>query len=111
MPDNPLESATLAKLGKVEYAGPYVYTCRNGKDSIEFPDLTAMDWDEAEEFMADIQGQPRKVWMPKYLGAADLKKFEAEKLKFAEAIALIRDLVSHYQAITGDQGEGAASRP
>ena len=110
MSDNPLENATLAQLGKVEYAGPYVYVCRNGKDSIEFPDLTAMDWDEAEEFMADIQGQPRKVWMPKYLGAADLKKFEAEKLKFAEAIALIRDLVSHYGAIMGDQGEGTASR-
>lgn len=108
--DNPLQNATLAKLAKIEAGEPYVYTCRDGKHTVTFPDLADMGWEEGEEFMADMLKEPESVWIPRYVSDADWKRFQAEKLKMRELVPVIRDVLDHYQGIFGDEGEGKASR-
>lgn len=103
--DNPLNNATLARLEKAETAGPYVYTCRNGKDTVTFPDLAEMDWDEGEEFMKALLEDRESVWMRKYLSPAEYDLFRAEKLKMKELVPVIRDISRHYSQIFGTPGE------
>ena len=107
--DNPLENATLAQLAQVEKGGPYVYTTRSGKDEVTFPDLAELDWLEGEKFMNDMTRLPESQWIKKWLSAEDWKKFEAEKFKMRELVALVRDIMRHYQQVFGTEGEGATS--
>lgn len=110
MSDNPLENSTLSQIGKIETAGPYVYTCRDGKHTVTFPDLAEMDWEQGEKFMQDLVESPESVWLKKWLPAEDFNRFKAEKLKMKELVPIIRQVSDHYGKLFGTPGEGEASR-
>lgn len=107
--DNPLQNTTLSRLAKIEAGEPYVYTCRDGKHTVTFPDLSDMDWEEGEKFMQDMLKEPESVWIPRYVSEEDWKRFQAEKLKMREFVPIIRDVLDYYQKIFGDEGEEQAS--
>lgn len=109
MSDNPLESSTLARLGQTEKAEPYVYTCRNGKGKVTFPDPGEMDWIEAEEFMRVFAEEPDSVALREWLSEADYKKILGEKWTLNEKLLVLKDAMAHYSEIFGTPGEGPAS--
>lgn len=108
--DNPLENATLSKLSKIEEEGPYVYTCRNGKDTVTFPDLAEMAWEDGESFMEEVMSEKESVWLKKWLEPAEYEKFANEHLKMKELVPVIRDVINHYSKMFGTPGEEQASR-
>jgi hypothetical protein len=108
--DNPLENATLAKIARIEFGGPYVYTCRNGKHQVAFPDLDELGWEDGEAFLADVAEQRESVWLPKWLSAEDFARIRAEKWSFSELASVVRDLLEHYGKVAGTPGEDDASR-
>lgn len=110
MSDNPLENATLAKIKTIEDGGPYIYTCRDGKHTVTFPDFGDMDWMDAEKFMDDMLKLPESKWIPRYISEEDWGRLQAEKLKASQFYSVIRDVMKHYQGIFGDEGEEQTSR-
>lgn len=108
--DNPLENATLSKLAKIEAGGPYEYVTRNGKNTITFPDLAKMDWEEGEQFMQDMSTLPESRWLPKYLSTPDWERFRQEKLNMGEMVVVLRDVMNHYQEVFGTPGEEGTSQ-
>ena len=109
MSDNPLENTTLARLGKTETAGPYVYTCRNGKTKVTFPDPGDMDWIEAEKFLSQMGTSKDSDFLKKWLTGDDFATLLAEKWTLREKNTVLQDLFEHYSDIFGTPGEEPAS--
>lgn len=109
MSDNPLENSTLARLGKTETAGPYVYTCRNGKTKVTFPDPGEMDWFEAEKFLSQMGSGKDSDFLKKWLTADEFATLADEKWTLREKNLVIQDVFSHYSDIFGTPGEEPAS--
>lgn len=109
MSDNPLENSTLARLGKTETPGPYVYHSRTGKQKVTFPDPGEMDWIKAEEFLGDFASKKDSTVLQKWLSKDDYDTVLAEKWNLREKNAVLQDVAAHYEDIFGTPGEDTAS--
>lgn len=108
MSDNPLEDATLNRLGKVEHPEPYVYVTKTGKKKVTFPDPGRMEWTEAEEFLIKLD-RPDSQVLAGWLSEKDHETYLAEKLDRRQHIRVMQDVRRHYADIFGGQGEDDAS--
>lgn len=110
MSDSPLKNSTLAQLGQVEKPQPYVYKCRNGKDTVTFPDPGEMDWIEAEEFLAAMGSKKDSEVLREWVTSEeDYERLLAEKWTLREKNSVLQDIFEHYESIFGSPGEGTAS--
>lgn len=108
MSDKPTIHASLSSLDLEDAPEPFRFGLSGGK-TVTFPDPGEMDWLEAEDFMADVQGQSNSKVFQRWLSAEDFKKIKAEKLTLRQAAAIARQVGEHYRGIFGDSGEGAGS--
>lgn len=102
-------TSTLSRLAKIEYAGPYVYTCKNGKDTIEFPDVDAMELVESDEMVEDLEAMNISAWCEKHLPKPAHDRWLKEKLTRAEGTQILLEVMKHYHLIVPVEGEGDAS--
>lgn len=109
MTDKPQITATLADLDNSAKAGSYRQALNGGK-IITFPDPGELGWEEAEEFLNDIQNakSTRKL-VERWLSKADMDKLIAAKLTMYQMNELGRRVGEHYKALLGDQGNATGS--
>lgn len=108
--DKPTVHYSLAELrNETTEVEPYSVALSNSK-LITFPDLNAMESEEAEDLMERIQaGQKTWALLDEWLSKDDAKALRAEKLTRAQLLRLMKTASTYYSGFYGDLGEGAAS--
>lgn len=107
--DTPTVHFSFSQFEDVELE-PFVYMTKANK-RVEFPDIFAMDADEGEELIRDMEsgkitlGEGLRRWLP----ADELKKVDEDKLTLRQRMALVEAAQAHYEKFYGDSGEGSAS--
>lgn len=105
MNDKPTVDFTLASL-EAEAVRPGPVTMGFGEGRITFPDPSAMDWKEGEEWLDDLSTKRDSELFKKWLTAADYAKLEKSGLSLGGKVVLAEKLQKHYAAIFGMPGEG-----
>lgn len=93
---------------EIDAPEPFVYTTKASK-RVTFPDIFAMEADEAEQMMAEMESMPDSKFLAKWLGEEDLAKLAADKLSLRHRAMLMQRVMAYYEGTLGDQGEGTAS--
>lgn len=106
--DSPTVHASAAKLDQQGTPEAFVYMTKAGH-RITWPDPLDMDFEDAEEFLDDLNGKRNSEVLPKWIGDDDYAALKADHLSLKKLRALLDMVVSHYQGVLGDEGEGDAS--
>lgn len=110
MADKPTVQYSVSKLRKeVEVAEPFCVAL-SGSKVITFPDLYAMESEEAEILFSRIRKDAGN-WdlIREWLAKADADSLKAEKLPLIHLVKLIKTAVDYYEDFYGNPGEGTAS--
>lgn len=106
--DKPTIHASTSKLDQQGLPEPFVFVTGSGH-RITFPDPLDMDFEQAEEFLEDLNGKKNSEILPKWIGADDYEALKAERLSLRKLRTLLDMVVVHYQGALGDAGEEPAS--
>ena len=107
--DTPKTNLSFADLDReIDAPEPYVYTTKSSK-RVTFPDIFAMEADEAEELLVDAQTMPDGKFLRKWLSEEDLAKLAEDKLTLRHRSMLVQNVMAYYEGTLGDRGEGSAS--
>lgn len=108
--DKPTVHLSLAKVRKETVKPePFGVALSNSK-VIVFPDLFAMESEEAENIFASLnESSTNWVVLRKWLPKADADALKAEKLSVRELASVVQAAVKYYEDTYGDSGNDAAS--
>ncbi|OMH30655.1 hypothetical protein [Tersicoccus sp. Bi-70] len=76
---------------------------------VTFPDPLAMDPDEAEIFIEELQTRKPSYVLAKWLPAEDVEAIRAQKLNYRQQRHLLQSVVRYYEGGLADAGEGPGS--
>ena len=110
MADKPTVQFSVAKLRKeVEVADTFRFAA-SGSKIITFPDMYAMESEEAETLFSKIRKDSGN-WdlIREWLTKADAEALKAEKLPLIHLVKLIKTAVDYYEDFYGNPGEDTAS--
>lgn len=110
MADKPIVQLSLANLRKEVVTADPLKMALSGSKIITFPDVYAMESEEAETIFARLN-QSATNWtvIRKWLSKEDADALKAEKLTLIELATVMRSAVKYYEDIYGTAGEGNAS--
>lgn len=110
MSDKPTIHSTAADLDTEGKPEAYVHATRAGK-RVTFPDVFDMEFEEAERFLDDLNGdQSNSAVLKKWLSEKDYEALRADKLSLRGIGILLQKVMNHYQGTVGTPGEGDASK-
>lgn len=107
--DRPKTNLSFADLDReIDAPEPYVYTTKASK-RVTFPDIFAMEADEAERMLLEIQTLPDGEFLKRWLAEEDLAKLAEDKLTLRHRAMLVQNVMAYYEGTLGNQGEDDAS--
>lgn len=108
--DKPNVTLTLATLeSEVAKPEPFTIAFKNGK-RVTFPDIFDMPAEEAEAFLASMEGAKNDFSaLEKWLSKDDFAKYKEAKLSLRVHKALIERVTAYYEQTVGTPGEDPAS--
>lgn len=106
--DKPTVHSTTSSLDADAKVEPYVHATRGGK-RITFPDPFEMEFEEAEEFMASLEGVKSSEVLRRWLSDGEYDLLKDDHLTLRQMMVLTQKVQAHYEAWLGDQGNGGAS--
>lgn len=107
--DKPVIHSSIKSLDTGDKPVPYVYKTRENA-RVVFPDLLDLEWEEGEEFLAELENASNGQVLRKWLSADDLAALKEEKLTVRQLDKLLDLVRDHYSATQGSSGEDSASR-
>lgn len=89
---------------------PYVYVTKANK-RVTFPDIFAMEAEEAEQFLMDFNNTtvPDSVALQKWLSKTDYDALKADKLSLRFRSQLLESVMNYYERSFGSSGEESTS--
>lgn len=107
--DKPQTNLSFKDLdNEIDAPEPFVYTTKSSK-RVTFPDIFAMDADEAEKMMSEMESLPDGKFLAKWLSEEDLVRLHEDKLSLRHRMVLMQRVMAYYEGTFGDRGEGGAS--
>lgn len=107
--DKPKTNLSFNDLDReIDAPEPFVYTTKASK-RVTFPDIFAMDADEAEQLMSELETMPDGKFLKKWLSEEDLERLAEDKLTLRHRAMLMQRVMAYYEGSLGAQGEGSAS--
>lgn len=99
---------TFGALNAVENPEQFVYTTKASK-RVVFPDVYAMEFEEAEHFLNDLAGRHNSAVLQKWLSDKDYAAVKDDKLNLRQLMTLIESVQAYYEKSWGTPGEDDAS--
>lgn len=109
MTDKPKVHFSFAELdSEIENPEPFVYTTKASK-RVTFPDLFAMEAEEGEKFLMELQTKPDGVILKQWLSEKDQAALTEDKLTLRQRQTLMQRVMAYYEGTFGTPGEDTAS--